>query len=657
MERRAFLQLSTAYVTAFGVGSFLLGQCQAAVAASGGRKLALLIGVDHYPQDSLKGCITDVALQEQLLVHRFGFEPADVVKLTNQSATLGAIKQAFGSTLRQLQPEDLLLIHFSGKGSSGPSQQPVLLLADDEPLMLRELARLLNACGTRRVITVLDTCYQGEGSAMRGNLRVRSPVASSTADVSNVAKAALPGVVLAAAAADQLAVEVDYPEFTAGRFTYGLTQALWQMADKILLSDRVLGVVSNDQVDRQRVSNVLPAAVMPPSIGAFLRLDRSGTAGTVWLGGMPAEKVATVNAQALLKSRDGRMLQVVSRQGLEASVRVKTMDVTTAPPLPSDSALSEQLRTIYRDLAVQIAIDHSLSKVERVDAVGALSGLPNVSTKMIGEGTADYILAKVQPPDPASHLVAALPDVPMQDIMPLPHYALFTADNQPISTTSVESSEAVKTMVKRFAPIIEALYVDKLMNLLENRDASNLAVTVEGDRLTPQAKLLFRQGTRVAQITNTDMATLPSVAAGTQLGYRVTNQSTTPLYWLILGWNSRHDTYVILPPVDQAAAVLAVGQTAELPLRASGVAWTVREPLGQTTVYLVTSDRPFAQTADTLKRLDVAMPEPYLHALTHPLAVIQAILRDLSVPDLRETDTYGFDMDRYAVIRLQYRVV
>jgi hypothetical protein len=365
--------------------------------------------------------------------------------------------------------------------------------------------------------------------------------------------------------------------------------------------------------------------------------------------------VATVNAQALLKASSGQTLQVVSRQGLKAAVRIKDQNVT-ANPLTLDSAIAEQLRTIPHDLAVQIAIDGSLSKVERVDAVGALSGLSNVSTKLIGEGATDYILTKAQPAESASNLVTALPDTPMKDLAPASYYALFTADHQPISTTSVESDEAVKTTVKRFAPIIEALYADKVLSLLENRDAANLAVSVEGDRLTPQPKLLFRQSTRLVPGSNTDMATLPSLAVGTQLRYRVTNQSATPLYWLLVGWNSRHDTYVVLPPVEQASAVLAVGQTVVLPLGERGTEWSIRGPAGDATVYLVMSDRPFTQTIEALKHLNLVQPETYLHALLHPLTVIQAMLKDLSVPEFEAPDIYGVDMNRYVVIPLAYRI-
>ncbi|NJN48934.1 MAG: hypothetical protein HC805_02960 [Alkalinema sp. RL_2_19] len=626
-----------------------------ALAATEGQKFALLIGVDSYPQDPLKGCITDVELQKNLLVQRFGFSPDNIVQLTNQTATLDQIKQVFDRPL-QLQSSDLLIVHFSGKGTIGTAQQPTLLLSGDELLLLSDLSKLLDRCGTQKIITVLDTSYQTDGSTMVGNLRVRSPLTPTSNTHINIANASLPGTVLSAAATDQLAVEVDYPDFSAGRFTYGLTQALWNTASKSSLEASTLGTVNSSKRDRKLLDQLLAGSVMAKSIGAFTHLDRTGTSGEIWLGGLPAPQLATINAQALLKADTDQTLQVVSRQGLTATVRV---NATTpgANPLTTTTAIAEQLRTIPHALAVQIAIDHSLSRVERIDAVGAFSGLPNVTTKLVGEGAADYILARVPDDDPVNNLVAALPNVPIDNVLLPPRYALFTADKQRISTTSGTSGEAVKTMVKRFAPIVEALYADKILNLLENQVASNLAVSVEGDRLTPEPKLMFRQATTRAQVKTTDMRTLPRLAAGTQLCYRATNQSNTPLYWLLIGWNIRHDTYVVLPPVDKESSVLGINQTIELPFRDSGAEWLVRRPTGESMVYFVASDRPFVQTAEVLKVLNAGPPEAYLRPILLPLTAVQALLRDLSAPGFESTDTYGLDMNRYAVLPLQYRVV
>jgi hypothetical protein len=338
---------------------------------------------------------------------------------------------------------------------------------------------------------------------------------------------------------------------------------------------------------------------------------------------------------------------VVSRQRLQAVVQVQAGD-GTATPLTMDTPIAEQLRALPRDLTLDLAIDPSLSKVERVDAVSAFSSLANVETKLLGEGAADYILAKIQDPN----LVAALPDAPIKDVLPAPRYALLTDERLPIATAMSESGTAVKTMVKKLGPIVEALYADKVLRLLENQAASQLALTVVADRLTPKPQFAFRRSTAAVE-GKLEPSPLTSLTVGTQLRYQATNRSNLPLYWLLLGWNSRHETYVVLPPAEPIAS----GTTADLAFREQSADWAVRAPLGLATVYLVASDRPFTGTATALKPLTATTPETYLYPLAQPLGVMQALIQDLAAPGVESATVYGLDMARYVVMPLQYQVI
>lgn len=83
------------------------------------RKLALLVGINRYPHhDDLAGCLMDVELQRELLIHRFGFNPSDILVLSDRQATRANIETAFVEHLtEQAQPDDVVLFHFSGYGS------------------------------------------------------------------------------------------------------------------------------------------------------------------------------------------------------------------------------------------------------------------------------------------------------------------------------------------------------------------------------------------------------------------------------------------------------------------------------------------------------------------------------------------------------------
>jgi hypothetical protein len=113
MKRRVFLRRISTALTGMGLGSQLSVPIQSllpVLAQSSGRKLALLVGINHYTNHShnsnpsqlppiapipLNGCVTDVELQRELLIHRFGFRPSDILTLTNEEATRTNIESAF----------------------------------------------------------------------------------------------------------------------------------------------------------------------------------------------------------------------------------------------------------------------------------------------------------------------------------------------------------------------------------------------------------------------------------------------------------------------------------------------------------------------------------------------------------------------------------
>lgn len=92
MKRRKFLQEISCALAALGLAQeewLSLGNpYYQALAQSKSRKLALLIGINQYSQiPVLAGCVTDVELQRELLINRFGFAPADILTLTDKQAT------------------------------------------------------------------------------------------------------------------------------------------------------------------------------------------------------------------------------------------------------------------------------------------------------------------------------------------------------------------------------------------------------------------------------------------------------------------------------------------------------------------------------------------------------------------------------------------
>ncbi|MFN5862977.1 MAG: caspase family protein, partial [Pseudanabaena sp.] len=135
-DRRQFLKFSSSFLATLGISALPIWQQSdryaTALSSTKGRKLALLVGINKYPIPSyadLNGCTYDVELQKALLVNRFGFNPNDVLTLTNdtsQKPTRQNILTAFEEHLiKQAQPDDVVVFHFSGHGDRVTDPDPI----------------------------------------------------------------------------------------------------------------------------------------------------------------------------------------------------------------------------------------------------------------------------------------------------------------------------------------------------------------------------------------------------------------------------------------------------------------------------------------------------------------------------------------------------
>lgn len=368
LKRRAFLEQTYRLLAGLGaseVGLSLAGnRYRQVLAQPTRRKLALLVGINQYSSGkaALKGCLTDVELQRELLLDRFGFRASDVLILTDQQATRHNIETAFMTHLvEQARPNDVIVFHYSGYGrhvrlglagdgiARGPKKQIALVPADSplsrvpgvprvNDLLEETLFLLLRSLLTDQVTTILDTSYSYPVS--HGNLQIRtqprfeSPKAQlaeaemafqeqllSRVDFSREQVAAqlrsrqLPGVILAAAGAGQFAAEAQWQGFSSGLFTYGLTQQLWQTTPKTTLRVSFTQAITavqqragkgqqpelTGQKSRQRLAAYAPALGVGAD-GAVTAIAEDGRV-TLWLGGLPVEVLEQYSANSILTLR------------------------------------------------------------------------------------------------------------------------------------------------------------------------------------------------------------------------------------------------------------------------------------------------------------------------------------------------------------------
>lgn len=576
----------------------LLNRYFQALALAGGRKLALLVGINQYPRSTaLGGCITDVELQRELLIHRFGFNARDILTLTDSQATREAIETAFIEHLtEQAKASDVVVFHFSGYGSRVKMSQesqidnPIVIqnslvpvdgirptkgaaVAND--LLEETLILLLRSLPTDHVTTILDTSHTDVGEILQGNLRVRScpnpPAASpspgelafqeqillrlnSSSERRKNAKILnqMPGIILRAAGQSQTAIEAQWNGFSAGLFTYALTQHLWQAAPATTVQislGHAAGMV-NQLVGKEHQPRLmgekslhqsLLAYYLPPdpSIGAdgvVTAVEENGKTVQLWLAGLPATVLEYYSSNSLLSLSPSKVfteelpvktlnvegsldnlqpsnrksstvekpqLQVRSKEGLRAKARIIDMGVADSYPLQVGQLVQEAVRVLPRHLGLTIALDAHLERIERVDATSAFANIPSVSSVVVaGEQPADYLFGKVLLPPP----VAPEPTKVFSD-SPSPHtdgidssvstggYGLFYLARDPIRDTVGDSGEAVKSAVNRLTSKLKTLLAAKLLRLTANEGSSRLGIRASLEIVAPQETLVMQRET------------------------------------------------------------------------------------------------------------------------------------------------------------------
>lgn len=289
IHRRQFLQGTGAALAALGFSQLEVEhhalRYAKVLAQETPRKRALLIGISEYLAiregsgwAALPGAVNDVEMQQELLVHRFGFKRGDVRLITNQNAKRQCILDEFEDLIQWSRPGDVVVIHYSGHGST--VDDPDRLFKDNlngtlvpwdsdlppgggevDDITSGTLFLLIRALKTENVTVVLDSCYAGGGT--RGNLVIRSRpgqadlllkgnpdggkfVASQIEQdyqtrlltEQNLSRQAwlqerrdglAKGVALVAAQRNQEAADASFAgDAHAGVFTYALTRYLWQ---------------------------------------------------------------------------------------------------------------------------------------------------------------------------------------------------------------------------------------------------------------------------------------------------------------------------------------------------------------------------------------------------------------------------------------------
>lgn len=569
LTRRAVLQYAGIPLAALGLRETglarLADRYQRALAQPTRRKLALLVGINQYPEQvcdcslvrgsALQGCVTDVELQRELLIHRFGFHPSDVLALIDEQATRSQIEAAFlHHLIEQAQSDDVVMFHFSGLGSRvrlGLATESNSLVPIDGVLPTTEetaiqdlledtLGLLLRSLPTQQTTTVLDLSYSNSIESLPG-LRVRSRP-STPSGQPNPAELAfqaqlsqlnpsnqirngsepLPGVVLRATDTHQGAIEGQWSGFSAGLLTYALTQQLWQTTAAtplhVVLSRTTTTLnqwVGIDQQLRLSGRQDLPyntTLTASPADGVIRAIEDDGQTLHIWMGGLPSlvlEHYGAGSIVAVLPAPSSPgfnsppsevLLQVRSREGL----LIKAHPCCSEGLITADvgQLVQEKVRVLPHAVGLTIALDDRLERIERVDATSALATVARVATVAAGE-SADYVFGKTELSKSSmdAQAIATSFPPPMTDqdsgtfSTMRDSYGLFNVGRSLIPGTVIDASEAVKTAINRLTPKLQTLLANKLLRLTNNCGSSQVGVRTTLERVAPQERIVLQQET------------------------------------------------------------------------------------------------------------------------------------------------------------------
>ena len=671
MKRRDFFKRAGWILATLGISEVewikLGDRVSTAIASPLNRKLALLVGINQYPGNSpLAGCLTDVELQKELLIHRFGFVESDILILTDKQATRTGIESAFLNHLTtQARNGDTVVFHFSGYGHrlqlANNLNTNSLVTSDDgvdNDLTEDAIALLLQSLSTPDITTIFDTGFRFP-SVAPSYLKVRSLPALAQWQLTKVELAFQQELknkqklvrqqptIISAIANGGLAVEGQWTGFSAGLFTYALTQYLWEATPTNTVQVSFSKVAAISQTQDKSADGVITA------------VEANGKTAQLWLGGLPPTVLEYYkeNSQlsVLATETTNIQLQVRSRNGLKAIAQVIGDN-----PLQIGQLVREVIRVLPRNVSLNVALDPSLERIEKVDATSAFAAIPRVSLVATTGLPVDYVFGRI--PDPASR------------------YGLFSPKQELIPNSVGEAGEAAKLAINRLIPKLRTLLAVKLWRLTSNAGSSFLGVEATLEVINPEKKVVMQLQSERSHSSKNKLKDLPlnasillpTIAIGSQIQYRVSNRSDRPVYLLLMGLDSNKSAialYPISPTIEPNSLekpllqniIINPGETITVPSNWIDFQWLTHTPAAVTETYLIFSIASFTSALAALQK-GIQAPtaeKEYIGALSNPVEVANAVLQDLhnaggNKPDL---DTYNLDVNTWASLNFVYQVV
>jgi Caspase domain/Domain of unknown function (DUF4384) len=671
MKRRHFLQFSSSLLASLGISQldFLHGANRygKVLAQSTPRKLALLVGINNYTDGvpSLRGCLTDLEMQRELLIHRFGFNPKDILEVKDTQATRSGIIAAFEEHLiKQAKPDDIVVFHFSGHGSRVIDPNPIgnkklnstLVPIDtvtESPNIVRDmmgqtLFLLMSAIPTENLTIVLDSCYSGGGD--RGNLVIRSarldrggnlqaspeefeyqqkwlkqlnlsPQDLQQRREQGIAK----GVALTAAKDNQYATDAPFAGFSAGAFSYLLTRYLWQQTRNdavgnifVNLAMRTRDLAESASIIQEAELEVKPGSNNQQKLIYFSEKVTPGAEGVIrksgdqiefWLGGVASQSLEAFQAGSIFSLIDNKgqeigQIEQQSRVGLVGYGKI--IQGMSGGAIAQGILLRERVRGIPSNLTLKLGLDDSLAG-EKEKAQATIKAVNRMEIVPIAQrGELHYILGRVTEADFRQLQQQSISNPP-----PVGAVGLFTAGREPVIGTFGRVGESIEEAVQqRLRSQLKSLLAGRILRTLITGESSALKVTITIKSIDGRgaSSIVPSRGNQesqtAAQIGNFSQAI--QFKPGTDIQIQIQNNEARNLYISAVLIDSSGNLIVLFPrdwDAPEDAALVAAGNLINIPQPGDSFQLRLRGPSGTLEVLVLASVKPLRNALKGLQNL------------------------------------------------------
>ncbi len=659
------------------------------------RKLALLVGINDYPSGirPLQGCLTDIEMQRELLIHRFGFNPQDIREVKDKEATRDNILTAFEEHLiEQAEPGDVVIFHYSGHGTQVIDPTPIKsqehhstlvpIDANTESsgvvrgIMGKTLFLLMSAIRTDNLTVVLDSCYSGGG--VRGNLVIRSVRLDGDRNSQatpeefeyqqrwleklnlseeefqrrreqGIAK----GVALAAAKDNQSATDAPFSGFRAGAFSYLLTRYLWQQTQNdavgkvfVNLALRTYDVAHSSQIIQNPHLEIKPASNNEEEPLYFSQQVAHGAEGVIrnvngdqiefWLGGVASQTLESSQAGAIFSLIDNQgreigLIEQQSRVGLIGYGQVS--EGTSIDVVQPGVLLRERVRGIPTDLTLKVGIDSSLG-AEISQTEKALQGVMRIEVLPITQqDVVHYLLGRITQEDFSEFQEQGISNPP-----PVGAIALFSAGRKLVPDSFGRAGESVEEAIQqRLRSRLKSLLAGRILHMLVTGESSPLKVTVtirpvDSTEATSSASSRGNPEFLRKQVVKTE-----PFKNGTTIQVQVENNEDRNLYISAVVIDSNGDLIVLFPldwDAPEDAALVAPQQTITVPQQSDNFQFKLTGSSGNLEVLVLASVQPVRNALKGLKNIarsrNVNRGDALGLSEDEPLEVMENLLGDLN---------------------------